>query len=154
MSFARLKARIPNASRIGAVSLPGRVLRFRKVSTDGSAKCDIPQADCDSDLVWGVLFAISNNEKKTLDEFEGLGQGYEESVVEVVDDFGISIEAVTYVATSTDDNLLPYTWYKKHVLIGARESELPATYIQRIEAVRSKSDPNKSRSQNELSIYI
>jgi len=49
--------------------------------------------------------------------------------------------------------MLPYHWYKSHVLRGAIEHQLPADYISLIEATRSKRDPDYIRSEQELAIY-
>ena len=64
-----------------------------------------------------------------------------------------TLHAVTYYASNIDDSLLPYTWYKKHVLLGAQEMNLPTEYIRRIEAVEALEDSNLKRHEKEMAIY-
>lgn len=129
-------------------------LRFHKVSRkDGSAKCDARETGDPEHRVHGVLFHISEIEKPRLDEVEGLGLGYEQKVVSIELDDGSSIEAFTYYATLVDPVLKPFSWYKEHVLRGARENGLPENYIREIEAIVSVDDTDQARCERELSIY-
>ena len=128
-------------------------LRFHKKSVDGSAKCDILHSrDC-NDVVHGVLFNIDVRDKRILDGFEGLGNGYEEKQVRIYRPDGGVVVATTYYATHIDASLQPYHWYKEHVLRGAREHALPSGHIATIEAVESIDDPDACNHAAELSIY-
>ncbi|WP_116473083.1 gamma-glutamylcyclotransferase [Zobellella maritima] len=153
MSLARLRRRVPSARSLGAYKLTGHALRFHKRGRDGSAKCDAYATGDDSDHLLGVLFDISESDKKTLDIAEGLGQGYSEKEVAVTDQNGLAVLAITYYATHIDDALAPYGWYKAHVLAGAREAGLPAAYIRQIEVVAAVVDPDRARERRELAIY-
>jgi len=66
---------------------------------------------------------------------------------------GAMIEAITYYATHINFQLEPLSWYKEHVLIGARENDLPEGYIREIEAVTVLEDTDRIRHERELSIY-
>jgi gamma-glutamylcyclotransferase len=46
---------------------------------------------------------------------------------------------------SIDNTLSPYSWYKRFVVEGARQHNLPADYIARIEAIRAIEDPDARR---------
>ncbi len=152
MSSKRLKARVPSAKALGIGVLDGYALAFHKVSKkDGSAKCDIVTSL--SDQVFGVLFEINDKEKSVLDRWEGLNQGYDEMVVEITIETGNGISAFTYYATITDPELQPFTWYKRHVIEGAREADLPSAYIKTIENVAATEDDDKQRETQELAIY-
>lgn len=152
MSTRRLRARTPSARVIGVASLAGRRLAFHKVSTkDGSGKCDVIEAGSGS--VTGVLFEIEQGEKADLDRIEGLNHGYREESVTVELASGAIERATTYVATNTNPELKPFTWYKQHVIEGAREANLPASYIEALEAVPAIKDPDKAREAKELAIY-
>jgi gamma-glutamylcyclotransferase len=152
MSSRRLKARLPSATVIGPGALDGHRLAFHKVSTkDGSAKCDIVES-C-SEQVLGVLFEIDETEKPMLDQLEGLGNGYEEKAVNIGLRSGASMRAFAYSATNIDASLRPYTWYKHHVLEGAREARLPPAYMELLERVGAIQDPDKEREASELAIY-
>jgi len=102
----------------------------------------------------GVVFMMSASDKKELDRKECLGFGYEEKTVTVMLENGNRIETSTYFAVETDATLNPWSWYKKHVLRGAREYNLPHDYISIIEKIESSPDPDMDRHEQELAIYI
>lgn len=153
MSTRRLRHRVPSARPVGAGSLAGHRLAWHKKGADGSGKCDIPAAR-PGDIVYGVLYQIDAAHRIHLDRAEGLGRGYELKDVEVlVLDRAEPVGAFTYCATRTDSNYLPYAWYKDHVLIGAREHDLPADYIRLIENVPVFEDPDRHREHSERRLY-
>jgi hypothetical protein len=130
-------------------------LRFHKISNkDGSAKCDIFETGKQSQIVMGVVFDIPESEKPLLDKAEGLGNGYETKDVAVELHNSIIVEAYTYYATHIDPSLRPFDWYKQHVLAGAFEHGLPEDYVRAIHAIESIDDPDDTRHQNELAIYL
>lgn len=152
MSEKRLFQRI-EASKVGVAILAGHKLCFHKHSeTDGSAKCNILETGRNDDFVLGVLYDIEKSQKPVLDTIEGLGFGYSIKTVSVKID-GASFEAFTYYATSIDTTLMPFQWYKQHVLEGARENGMPAEYIKSIEDVEALADADVERRDRELSIY-
>ena len=154
MSLARLRGRAPSAVSLGPHELRGHDLRFHKAGRDGSAKCDAFHTGREDDLVLGVLFDIDPADKALLDAAEGLGDGYEETVVTVVSTEGIPVAAMTYVATRIDANFRPYSWYLNHVLVGAREASMPANYIEsRIRAVEPVDDVDEARDAKERAIH-
>src|SRR5258707_9006387 len=132
---ARLKARVPNASFVEVARLQNHALRFHKRSDDGSAKCNVVLSV--GDVVIGAIFEVPPEEKSVLDHAEGLGQGYEERAVVVLNEDGSARTPVTYVATEEhiDDSLQPYTWYKEYVIRGARNHGFPDGYIEVIALV-------------------
>lgn len=153
MSLKRLRKRICSADPKERGVLRCHRLAFHKVSRkDGSGKCDIVAAE-ESDAVWGRLYHIDDGEKKRLDRYEGLCHGYDKKCVTVELDSGETIRAMTYYATEKDCTLKPYTWYIKHILVGAKEACLPLDYIKKIEEVEAKEDPCKKRDWDELLIY-
>ncbi|MBY6188516.1 gamma-glutamylcyclotransferase [Marinobacter hydrocarbonoclasticus] len=153
MSLRRLQARVPSAQRIATGSLVGHQLRFHKRGRDGSAKCDAYQTAGIGDRVFGALFLLNPNEKGCLDRAEGLGVGYREKSVLVHSGDGQVHQAFTYVALQIDAQLKPYHWYLEHVLIGARESRLPAEYLMQLTAIEALTDPDAEREQRERAIY-
>ena len=152
MSRKRLQKRVKSAVPKGRAVLRCHCLAFHKVSKDKSSKCDIPPAK-ESDAVWGRLYHINAEEKKLLDCYEGLGRGYENKCVTVKLDSGVTVRAMTYYATEKDSTLKPYTWYIKHILVGAKEARLPLDYIKKIDEVKAKEDCDKERERDELKIY-
>lgn len=154
MSLPRLRKRVPSAERIGVFTLAEHSLRFHKVSLrDGSSKCDALFTENAEDCVVGALFEISESEKEALDRAEGLGSGYLDKRVAVSDGQGNSFEAFTYYATRTDPSLLPYSWYLYHVIHGAKETEVPSSYLEALESTKTQEDPEKERDARERAIY-
>lgn len=153
MSRARLRERVASAEFLTVAALSQHRLRFHKSGRDGSGKCDAEFTGDPEDRVLGVVFEIPGDEKRILDRIEGLGTGYDEKEVEVVTADGRSLSARMYVATDIDPLRKPYRWYKRHVLTGARENELPTEYVAGIEAVEADEDPDGARSRRELAIY-
>jgi len=146
--------RAPSATFKSIASLKGHKLQFHKKSKDGSGKCDAKHTSNRNDRVIGVVFAMSASDKKELDRKECLGFGYEEKTVTVMLENGDRVEASTYRAVQTDATLSPWSWYKEHVLRGARENNLPHDYISIIEKIESSPDPDMDRHEQELAIYI
>jgi len=153
MSIQRIQKRIPKAKMISIATLKEHRLLFHKISKDGSGKCNAFLTKNQQDNVIGVLFNINKKDKKELDKAEGLGYGYDEKVIMVYTDENTKIAAITYIATNCDNALKPFSWYKEHVLKGAKEANLPIEYIKTIENVESMEDANKEREKEELSIY-
>jgi gamma-glutamylcyclotransferase (GGCT)/AIG2-like uncharacterized protein YtfP len=151
MSTARLRARVPSAMVIGRGFLRGHQLVWHKVSKDGSGKCDVVASDAPDAVVHGVVFAIDQVEKATLDRAEGLGMGYAERQV-TVEVGGAPLAATMYYATRTDPALKPYTWYRAHVLAGAYEHELPREYIAALEAIEASEDQNTDRHAEQMAL--
>jgi gamma-glutamylcyclotransferase (GGCT)/AIG2-like uncharacterized protein YtfP len=153
MSLLRLRERVPSAENVGVFILEEHQLRFHKMSKDGSGKCDAFQTNNKDDMIIGALFEINDDEKGALDRVEGLGYGYDEKIVNVQDDSGETFEAFTYYATKIDSSLKPYSWYLNHVVIGAKETNVPAQYLDLIQSIESIEDPDKNRDAKQRAIY-
>ncbi len=153
MMTARLRQRVPSAEFVSRAVLTGHKLLFHKYSIDGSGKCNIWKTEEASDRVYGVVFEISDDEKKPLNRYEGLGNGYENIDVLVVQDNNFEIQARTYYATEIRSGLKPFHWYKLHVLEGAKEHNLPDYYISYIAGFESQPDPDRVRSDREMKIH-
>ncbi len=153
MSSHRLLERAPSATFLSTATLQEHKLRFHKKSKDGSGKCDAEHTADQNDCVMGCVFEMSVSDKEALDRKECQGFGYKEKAVIVILENGEQVEASTYCAVVTDSGLTPYTWYKEHVLRGARENNLPHEYISNIEKIESLPDPDLDRHEQELAIY-
>lgn len=152
MSFKRLQQRTPSAVPLGTFSLPKHQIVFHKHGRDDSAKCDAYYTGVSDNIVIGRLYEIAEIEKPALDRAEGLGNGYEEKVIRVFNAKN-SFKAVTYYATNLNNTLKPFTWYKQHVLMGAREANLPVEYICILESIPAVEDYDKIREAQQLSIH-
>jgi len=107
--------------------LKGYSLAFRKISEDGSGKCDVFEASHET-MVYGVVFSIANNERSALDDAEGYGHGYDRTSIRIFLTDGTPKDCVYYYATSIDETLLPYDWYHALVIAGAEQHNLPEDY--------------------------
>ena len=154
LSTARLKHRLPHASLKDIAILNRHRLCFRKNLQGESGKCDLTFTGNREDLVYGVIYLMTQPEKQVLDCFETRGFGYIDRRVEVIKVDGEKIQAFTYFADGIDEMQAPFHWYKEHVLRGAREHNFPADYVQSISAILSIDDHNSNREQKELAIYL
>lgn len=151
MCSARLRDRVPSARPLAIGKITGYRLVFHKRSRDGSSKANAYFTGRESDFVWGVIFALDPSEKAALDHAEGLRYGYDETTVTVASGAG-DVAAVMYYATDIDDRLLPYSWYVRFAVIGAREHSLPAHYVQAIERTAQIEDPDAPRDAENRAI--
>jgi hypothetical protein len=145
MLWRRIAERVPSARPVERAVLHGYALHWHKVGRDGSAKCDIVRSQLPGAAVHGVVYELSAAHKHLLDEAEGLGRGYDEQEVRVERPSAV-VSAWTYVATSKDPSLLPFSWYKALVIAGAREHGLPVGYVQGLLSVPATEDPDAARS--------
>jgi gamma-glutamylcyclotransferase (GGCT)/AIG2-like uncharacterized protein YtfP len=148
MCECRLKARVRDAKFLAVARLDGYQIRFDKRSKDGSGKASLRKANSLEDVVFGVVYELSEQGKGELDSIE---VGYTPKKVEVVTLSGELLEAFVYIAKSgsTDPDLKPYAWYKRFVVDGARKFNLPAQYIEKLESVEAIHDPDTIRDELE-----
>ncbi len=109
------------------------VLKFNKIGKDGSGKCNICYTGNSDDKVYGVLYEISCSNIEKLDNYENVPDHYKRECIEIKNEHGTTHDAVTYVAKEnhiSKEELNPSLQYKKYVLDGATESELPPKYIE------------------------
>ncbi|WP_088332858.1 gamma-glutamylcyclotransferase family protein [Lacimicrobium sp. SS2-24] len=152
MSWQRFGARLSPIQRVGVAQLYGFALRFHKVGSDGSAKCNAWCTGEENDTLWGVLYQLQAGQLEILDDIEGNGQGYNRRTVAVYQSHE-RIETQIYVATHIDESLQPFDWYVQHVLSGARQNNLPAEHQNLIVQTPSIEDPDRARFQREIAIY-
>ena len=88
----------------------------------------------DACVTHGVLHLISFDEFSRLDQSEGVHVGYyARAAITVIDRDERPVEAWTYVSPHGVDGRKPSQRYLNLLLEGAREHELPADYIRRLE---------------------
>lgn len=139
----RLRERVENAQPISVGFVTKRRLAFHKRGADGSAKADAHFTDCADDRVWGVVFAMSDRDKRVLDDHE---IGYATRQVIVVSEQG-ELAANIYAAQTEfiDMSLRPFDWYHRFVELGAVEHKLPAGYVAEVQAVECVADGDFDR---------
>ncbi len=137
LSRARLAARVHIARDLGCTLLPGWHFTCDKHGSDESAKANLVRRA--GGEVWGVTYALSDEAITQLDVFEG---GYERVEVEVV--AGTSRQAAfTYVSEHRNPSLLPFDWYKAHMVDGAVEHRLPESHVALLMGLESRRDPRR-----------
>jgi AIG2-like family len=136
MERARLLARIPNAASLGRGRLPGWRFACNKRGMDGSAKANIVRV-VDA-AVWGVVYSMPRNQLPRLDAIEG---GYERVRVGVVELANASTEVPcqTYFSGRLHHDDVVFDWYKRHMLSGAHEHDLPAAWVAMLEGLPARS---------------
>lgn len=139
----RLGRRLASATLRGTSFLPGWSLEFNKRSRDGSGKCSIRRG---SPGVHLAVYDVSDADRRVLDQIEGVGDGYDELVLDVPG-FG---RCFSYSAADThmDESLLPYDWYLRLVLTGALFHGFPEDYVGRIRTVATTNDPDGGRHRS------
>ncbi len=153
LSSARLLQRLPLAEVHCVATLGGHRLCWRKNGRDQSGKCDIHQTGDHADLVYGVVYQVSAEDRVRLDEIETHGFGYERREVAVQTLDGRLLDVFTYYAIDINYTQQPYHWYKEHVLRGALEHGFPPHYVEEIRAMPSIDDRDGERHRRELAIY-
>jgi hypothetical protein len=148
--FAKsLGIHVPSHKIYSIGSLVGYALRFHKKGLDNSGECNAAFTNDADDIVYGVIYDIEEEDKLKLDKIYVVGKGCNEDkvVINVKDE---EVEALMYEADPDliDDSLQPFNWYKDFVLRGATENELPPEYIEKIEKIESRADPDIKRSNN------
>jgi hypothetical protein len=158
MCLGRLCCRVPSAEKVAVAVLRRYKFAFNKRSASAggesaSGKANAFETDASADRVLGVVFEVREDEMLWLDEAEGRDQGYLREELTVTEVGGNrSFKALTYVAEEgyIDDNLQPFSWYKRHVVEGAKHFGLDAAYVAEIEAFQPKEDQSRSRTSKEL----
>lgn len=132
MARARLLARIPNAAPLGRGRLEGWRFTCNKKGFDGSAKANIERAPAGA--VWGVVYRMPRRQLARLDAFEG---GYTRTRVEVVELAHPSgrIQCETYFSERRLERSAVFDWYKRHMVVGAREHALPEAWVAMLQAL-------------------
>lgn len=153
MSSRRLRERVPSGQPHCVAVLHGHMLAFHKRSADGSAKCGVLATGNPNDRVYGVLYVFDAHQLPQLDLAEGNGYSYHRRSVEVDVGGRALVAAECYFAADVSPGPVPYSWYREHVLVGAREAGLPAWYVAQVCAIECTHDHDARRHARELAIY-
>ncbi|RMF20204.1 MAG: gamma-glutamylcyclotransferase [Deltaproteobacteria bacterium] len=150
----RLRRRAPSAVPVAVAFVPAHRIFFHKHGRDGSGKADCFWTGNPSDRVWGVVYHVSPDDKRRLDGIEGRGEHYLDRRLVAQAAGGRTLEAHVYRAhpSKIRTGLVPFTWYHRLVVIGARAHELPNEYVERLAAVSATEDPDRERHRRELAV--
>ncbi|MDJ0848111.1 MAG: gamma-glutamylcyclotransferase family protein [Myxococcota bacterium] len=132
LSTPRLRGRVESAVVVGPAVLRGRRLTTDKRGRDGSGKANLVPDRVGE--VWGVVYAIRDEHWPALDACEA---GYERLRV------GVHTErervlAWTYVSQKLAEDPVPFSWYKRLIVEGAREHGLPGPWLRFLESLPEK----------------
>jgi len=153
LSVEWIEARVGPVVILASGRLDRHALRFHKSGRDGSGKADAFATDDAADTVHGVVYEMSADAKRRLDRFEGLGVDYLEKEV-AISTAGGSVNSSVYFAhpARVDPSAVPYDWYLRLVVDGARRHRLPEAYVERIAAQVPLRDPDRDRATRALEL--
>ena len=130
MHGLEMAERCPEADLVGLAVLKGYAFRIAK----GGFGTAVPDA---LGVVHGVLWTISPDDERSLDEYEGVPQGlYKKMNVTVEQADGTAVNAFAYHAADESPGK-PMPGYMETVLAAAREQGLPAEYVVLLERLQA-----------------
>ena len=150
MCCTRLQDRVPSTTFVSVGKLFEHKIKLHKISNaDGSAKANAFETGNADDYILGVVFEINANEKKALDNAEGLNYGYAEKSVTILLPNNTSVSTQIYFANQNAINnlLIPYSWYMKYIIVGANDYGLPENYINQLNNIPTQEDIDSTRIQ-------
>ena len=135
MERVQLKRLCPKAKFVAAAVLPDHELVFSgKSRMWGGGIADIRGVP--GKKVEGVVWEISEAERKVLDEYEGYPDLYVTKEVQVQTTSAKVIAAFAYVMVSPGREMPPSKPYKRLLISGAEEHDLSEQYIAFLESIR------------------
>ncbi len=89
-----------------------------------------------SDHVWGVLWELTDEHVRALDEYEGVSKGVYTRETSEVESAGEMVKAMIYVATDSRYKK-PSARYVNALIRGAKAFAIPDEYVERLRALRA-----------------
>lgn len=125
----QMQRRCPGHRVVGAGFLRGHRLRFQGEGVDwgGAVATIVPDA---SETVWGVIFELSEDDLRRLDEYEG-PELYDRRDFDVRLADGGAVRATAYVMRRRPEGK-PSKMYLNAITRGARSHGLPTDYVDRL----------------------
>jgi hypothetical protein len=142
MALDRLKARCPSARKVSIGRLDNHAIAFNLLGTKGEGKGGgianvVPSI---TKKVFGVLYSINSDELKRLNQLEAsMRYSVEKREIDAAS-MGVA-EAIVYVANGGDAPIRPTDEYRKFIMIGASENQLPAEYVKELEQAMTAISP-------------
>ena len=135
MERVQMKRLCPKARFVAAAVLPDHELVFSGSSRMwGGGIANI--RDVPGKKVEGVVWEISEAERKVLDEYEGYPDFYVTKEVQVQTTSGKALTAFAYVMANPGREMPPSKPYKRLLISGAEEHGLSEKYIAYLESIR------------------
>ena len=88
------------------------------------------------DHVWGVLWELTDDHVRTLDEYEGIAKGVYTRESADVESTGEMVNALIYIATDTRYKK-PSARYVGALIRGAKAFAVPDPYVEQLRALRT-----------------
>jgi len=130
MSRQRLSSRISEAKFYGIGKILDKKLLCNKKSIEGSGKANL--VNTPGEIVWGVLYKINDKDIHILDKIE---DGYQRQTHKILINEK-NVLAELYVSERLTYEL-PTKSYKKHIVEGAIENQLPLDYIKNLKNIHT-----------------
>lgn len=148
MEVEKFVKNVPSAKKLGNGKLPGYNFTFNLTALDDSSKANIvPSFEPDA-KVWGVLIAISDDEKNNFFNPDPNTNDLTLEPVNVLDESDNIYPAFVFTAKphAVNTHLLPYDWYQQKIIKIATDAGLPESYINQIALMQAKNDPDEQRA--------
>ena len=155
MLTQRLQARCPSAIPVGLARTAGFSVSMTKRSEDGSGKATLAAAsEGIRQEALGVIFEISENERRKLDDAEGRAYNRNDQFDAALIKNNQSYTTSTYIAG--DDHieigLEPFCWYRALIIAGATQHGLPQDYVSALRARPFRTDPDLHRPSRKQAV--
>lgn len=123
------KSRCPNAKPLdGPFYLMNSQFKYDGKSRQWSNKAVANVISRQNSIVWGGLYEISSKDLDILDHYEGYPNNYGKGIVIIKDNNSKEFPSWIYYRVGQKEGM-PSFAYKKCVLIGAEDFNLPKEYI-------------------------
>jgi len=143
--LVEIRRSCPRATRKCVVKLPDYALTFPRKSINRNCGVASIEARQGSE-VWGGVYEIATSERQELEKREGFRPNRPSSsnsyapqdvIVFVDGDLDKPLEVLTFVANPQPNPPLPSNDYKDLIIAGAREWNLDAKYVARLEQIQT-----------------
>ncbi len=145
LDWEQMRARCPSAEFVCVAELKKHRLGFTRWSPSASRRCGVADVLPDEEKsVWGVVYRMHADDFITLDRIEGHDPQQEvkagaydrkETVVFENGKNGSTLKVELYQVHNPTQIYPTSTIYKGHLVRGARHWQLPADYIEFLEAI-------------------
>jgi gamma-glutamylcyclotransferase (GGCT)/AIG2-like uncharacterized protein YtfP len=136
MERVQMKRLCPGGRFVSTAKLKDYELAFTKMSTSwGGGVADLRPAK--GKVVEGVLWEITDNDLKALDDYEGYPSAYIRRSVAVEKPSGEKVTAIAYFVAKPVREYVPSKRYMSALIQGAEEHDLSPEYIAFLEGVRT-----------------
>ncbi|MFC1479795.1 gamma-glutamylcyclotransferase family protein [Planctomycetota bacterium] len=123
MNLGQMEQRCPGAKVLST----GELDKFRFIINERGYATIIPD---EGSAVYGVVWQISKNHEKRLDEYEGVDRGLYEKEYHTINTETESYSSLVYIASDREKGK-PKPGYIEGVIKGAESNSLPQDYIDK-----------------------